>query len=51
MATSSQYDICLSETFLDSTIESDDTRLNIEGHNLTRADHPGTKKGRGMYVL
>ena len=49
MATSSQYDIiCLSETFLDSAIESDDTRLNIEGYNLIRADHPGNKKRRGV---
>ena len=47
MATSSQDDICLSETFLDSIIESDDKRLNIEGCNLIRADYPGNRKGEG----
>ena len=48
IATSSQYDIiCLSEIFLDSSIESDDKRLNIEGYNLIRADHPRNKKGKG----
>ena len=49
IATSSQYDIiCLSETFLDSSIESDDKRLNIEGYNLIRADHPRNKKREGV---
>ena len=48
MTTSSQYDIIyLSEIFLDSTIESNDKRLNIEGYNIIRADYPGNKKGEG----
>ena len=51
MAASSQYDICLSETFHDSTIKIDDERLNIEGCNLIRANQPGNKKGGGMYAL
>ena len=45
LATSSQCDIiCLSETFLDSTIKSDDKRLKIEAYKLIREDHPGSKK-------
>lgn len=48
MTTSSQYDVIyLSEIFLDSTIESNDERLNIEGYNIIRADYPGNKKGEG----
>lgn len=48
MTTSSQYDIIyLSEIFLDSTIESNDKRLNIEGYNIIRADYPGNKKEEG----
>ena len=44
-ATSSQYDIiCLSETFLGSTIESDVKRLNVEGYILIIVDQPGNKK-------
>ena len=38
--------ICLSETFLNSTIDSEDNRLKIEGYNLIRSDDPsGSKKG------
>ena len=48
MTTSSQYEIIyLSEIFLDSTIESNDKRLNIEGYNIIRADYPGNKKEEG----
>ena len=37
---------------LDSTIESDDKRLNIEGYNIIRAGHPGKKKGEGrVYTI
>ena len=32
--------ICLSETFLDSSIDISDTRININGYSLLRADHP-----------
>ena len=39
------YDIiCLSETFLDSSISNDDERINIKGCNLLPADHPSNKK-------
>ena len=41
------YDIiCLTETFLDSSVENDDDRISIPGYNLLRADHPSnTKRG------
>ena len=29
-----RYDICISESFLDSTISDDDNSLHIEGYNL-----------------
>ena len=32
--------VCLSETFLDSTISDDDPRLYLYGYNLIRCDHP-----------
>ena len=32
--------ICLSETFLNSSIETNDDRISIDGYNLIRADHP-----------
>ena len=43
--------ICLSETFLDSSIPSNDERLNMKGYNLIRADNPSDgKKGYvGIY--
>ena len=35
------YDIkCLSQTFLNSSIESNDDRISIDGYNLIRSDHP-----------
>ena len=38
--------ICLSETFLDSTISSRDTELLLDRYELIRADHPmDLKKG------
>ena len=38
--------VCLSETFLNSSIKSDDHKLKIDGYNLIRSDHPsGLKKG------
>ena len=36
--------ICLSETFLDSNIDISDTRINISGYSLLRADHPSNTK-------
>ena len=32
--------ICLSESYLDSTICSDDSSLSLDGYNLIRAGHP-----------
>ena len=49
MATTHEYDIiCLSETFLDSSFNSLDDRINIEGYNLLRADHPNDNKRGGV---
>ena len=46
ISVSKKYDlICLSETFLDQSIDSLDERITIEGYNLLRADHPSNKKG------
>ena len=44
-----KYDfICVSETYLDSTISSDNNNLNISGYNLIRADHPRNSKRGGV---
>ena len=38
--------ICLSETYLDSTVASYDENLEITGYNLVRSGHPDkTKRG------
>ena len=36
--------ICLSETFLDCSIPSNDERLNMKGYKLIRADNPSDSK-------
>ena len=36
--------ICLSETYLDSSISNDDDNLEIPGYDLFRADHPSSTK-------
>ena len=41
--------VCLSETFLDSSISNNDERNRIEGYNLLREDHPNNKK-REVFV-
>ena len=39
--------ICLSETYLDSSILSHDPNLEVQGYDLIRADHPSNvKRGR-----
>ena len=44
--TERNFDISISETFLNSSTDSEDDRLKIEGYNLIRSDHPsGSKKG------
>ena len=45
MSVTLDYDIiCLSGTFLDSSISDYDERININGYNLLRAVHPSNKK-------
>ena len=45
------YDIiCLSETYLDSSIPSDDNNLEIPGYGLIEADYPSNRKRRGVCV-
>ena len=45
------YDIiCLSETFLNSAIDSDDQQLTIKGYTLIRADHPLDIKRGGVGI-
>ena len=43
--------IFLSETYLDSTVASDDENLELTGYNLVRSDHPANAKrgGVGLY--
>ena len=46
------YDIiCLSETFLDSSVSNDDESINIKGYNLLRADHPSNKKEEAFVCI
>ena len=40
--------ICLSETYLDSTVPRDDDNLVISGYNLIRSDHPSNTKRGGV---
>ena len=40
--------ICLSETYLDSSI--DDESLEISGYSLIRSDHPSNKKRGGICI-
>ena len=42
--------ICLSETYLDSSILLDDNYLQIPGYNLYREDHPLNVKRRGVCI-
>ena len=47
--TSNNFDlVCLSETFLDSTIPNDDVNMQINGYSLLRADHPNDIKCGGV---
>ena len=44
--------ICLSETFLNSSIQNDDDKIKIDGCNLTRSDHPcDSKKGEFVFII
>ena len=43
------FDIfCISESFLDSSIQDDDPRLAIDGYELIRCDHPSDSKRGGV---
>ena len=45
------YDIiCLSETFLNSSIQSDDNRIKLDGYNLIRSDHLSDSKRGGVCI-
>ena len=46
-----QLDIfCLTETFLDSSISSEDSRLVIEGYKLFRYDYPSNLRRDGVWL-
>ena len=52
ISVSKTYDIiCLSETCLDSSIDSPDERITIEGYNFLRVDHPSNKKGEDSALI
>ena len=47
-----QYDIiCLSETYLNSTISNDDCNISIPGYTLLLVDHPNNIKQGGVCIL
>ena len=41
---------CLSEAFLNSSIQSDDDRVTIDAYNLIRSNYPNDLKKRGVYI-
>ena len=44
--------ICLSETYLDFTIPSDDEKLQSPGYTLIRSDHPSNKNAvESVYII
>ena len=42
--------ICVSETYLDSSISNDEKDISIKGYSLVRADHPSNTKGGGTCI-
>ena len=42
--------ICISETYLDSSVQSGDTDISINGYNLIHADHPSNTKRGGVCI-
>ena len=38
------------ETFLNSSIETNDDRISMDGYNLIRADHPNDSKRGGVCI-
>ena len=46
-----KYDfICISETYLDSSVRTDDRDILINGYNIIRADHPSNNKRGGVCI-
>ena len=46
-----KYDfICISETYLDSSVSDDDKELAMKGYNFIRADHPSNVKKGGVGI-
>ena len=43
--------LCLSETFVNSGILSDDVDLDIPGYNLVIAEHSSNAKGGGLFIF
>ena len=44
--------VCLSETFLNSSIQNDDHKLKIDGYNLIRSDHASdSKKVESVFII
>ena len=49
--TDQNFDIvCLSKTFLSSSIQNDDHKLKLDGYNLIRSDHPNDSKKDGVCI-
>ena len=49
--TSNNFDlVCLSETFLDSTIPNDDVNIQTNEYSLLTADHPNDIKCGGVCI-
>ena len=49
--TVSKFDmICISESYLDSSLSSDSEQLSIEGYKLVRNDYPGSLRRGGACV-
>ena len=42
--------ICLSETYLDYSIQSENDNLEIPGYNSVRSDHPSNNKHGGVCI-
>ena len=40
----------MTETFLNSSISSNDNRIPIDGYNLIISDHPSDSKKAGVYI-
>ena len=43
--------VCLSETYLDSDISSDNENLEILDYEFTRSDHPSNNKRGGVCIF